>query len=100
MTLMTVNAPRVFANTSMRPRYGLSLKRTGAFSSSEPNMTGALELKRRPEPAAKATTSRDGEVGRDDANRTLDGALAAAVVVCGSRFFATVELGGDCDTIV
>jgi hypothetical protein len=46
------------------------LKRTGAFSSSEAKVTGALELKSLPALAAKATTSREGELKRA-AGRTI-----------------------------
>src|SRR5690349_20101082 len=69
MTLTTVSDPRRLAKTSIWPRYGLSLKRTGAFLSSlDANVTGALERSGAP-PAAKATTSRFGALGRD-VNRT------------------------------
>src|SRR6476659_3388423 len=65
MTLTTVNDPRRFAKTSIRPRYGLSLKRTGAFFSSlDAKVTGALERIGAP-PVAKATTSRFGALARE-----------------------------------
>src|SRR5687768_8431836 len=55
----------------MRPRYGLSLKRTGAFaSSSEAKAIGPLELNVEP-PDDEATTSRNGVRGAEAVSRTL-----------------------------
>src|SRR4029078_3762091 len=69
MTLTTVSDPRRLAKTSMRPRYGLSLKRTGEFASSvDAKVTGALECSGAPA-VAKATTSRLGALARA-VNRT------------------------------
>src|SRR6266550_9567843 len=66
MTLTTVSAPRGLANTSRRPRYGLSLKRTGALaSSSDPNAMGALDFSNGATPRANATSSRVGALMRD-----------------------------------
>src|SRR5258708_16645534 len=66
MTLTTVSAPRVLAKTSIFPRKGLSLNRTGALASSlEAKVSGALEVKSGAAPRAKATTSRPGATARD-----------------------------------
>src|SRR6266498_1165516 len=65
MTLTTVNAPRAFAKTSIFPRKGLSLKRTGAPASSlEAKVSGVLEWNSGAVPRAKATSSRVGALGR------------------------------------
>src|SRR5437660_11838275 len=76
----------------MRPRYGRSLKRTGAFSSSEAKVTGALELKSLPAFAANATTSREGTLNLET-GRTLfvTVTLEAIAGLCGGRLFATEE---------
>src|ERR1700704_3697783 len=66
MTLTTVSAPLVFANTSIFPRNGLSLNRTGPLASSlDPKVSGALDVKRGAAPRAKAMTSRPGATARD-----------------------------------
>src|ERR1044071_5027992 len=73
----------------MRPRYGFSLKRTGAsFSSSEANTTGALELNIGPPLAPEATTSRDGRLGRDDVNLTAPPERAGSDACARSCFAA------------
>ncbi len=65
--LTTVRLPRVFAKTSMRPRYAFSLKRTGfCCSSSEVKTTGARTSSRgRVEPGAYSTAPRNGAVARE-----------------------------------
>src|SRR5881392_2466758 len=65
MTLTTVTEPCVLANTSILPRYGLSLKRTGAFFSSlDANTSGALERSDGAASRANATSSRLGDAAR------------------------------------
>src|SRR6267378_3528534 len=81
MTLTTVSAPRVLANTSIFPRNGFSLNRTGALASSlDAKVSGALDVKKGAAPRAKAITSRPGATARD-VSRTLLVAAAFAVVV-------------------
>src|SRR5436190_22026185 len=65
MTLTTVTLPCVLAKTSILPRYGLSLKRTGEFFSSlDANTSGALDRSEGAAPRAKATNSREGDAAR------------------------------------
>src|ERR1700730_6207922 len=80
----------------MRPRYGRSLKRTGAFSSSEAKVNRALELKSRPALAAKATTSREGTLNLET-GRTLFVTITLEGVggLCGVRLFASEEEPSD-----
>src|SRR5437016_190135 len=79
MTLITVSKPRGFAKTSMRPRYGLSLNRTGAFtSSSDANVTGALELNSFPAPPV-AISSRVGTLEREARRMLPEDAIFGAI---------------------
>src|SRR5882762_5360686 len=81
MTLTTVSAPRVLANTSICPRNGFSLNRTGALASSlDAKVSGALDVKSGAAPRAKAITSRPGATARD-VSRILLVATGFAVVV-------------------
>src|SRR5687768_17791347 len=81
MTFTTVNEPRRLANTSIRPRYGLSLNRTGAlFSSVDANVSGALECSG-DRPPAKAITSRFGAIAREVSLTRLSGLVRGALVL-------------------
>ena len=78
----------MLANTSILPRKGLSLKRTGAFFSSlDANTSGALDRSDGAAPRANATSSRVG-----DAARAVYLILLAADDV-GCALFAVVVLG-------
>src|SRR5262249_27258279 len=99
MTFTTVSAPRGLANTSNRPRNGLSLKRTGAAASSlEANSNGALERRKGALPRENAKSSRVGAPALAVSRNLLapEEGLPAGLVIIGGP----APLTDDCEESV